>query len=119
MLSYVNYILFCGGQHTSLFTRCGTTECVPFLSVAVNRDLFSINTILFLLFGHLAFMLSNKSFQSMPSSYPALSSFNVRISINLPCVEYNKAYPCRAVSGHAGKQVRVKEKIRGNTPAGS
>jgi hypothetical protein len=42
----------------------------------------------------------------MPSSYLALLSFNVRISINLPCVEYSQEYTCRAVSGHAGKQSR-------------
>jgi len=34
-------------------------------------------------------------------------------------VEYKNAYLCRAASGHAGKQGRVKEKRRGNTPAGS
>jgi len=55
-------------------------------------------------------MLSNKSFQSILSFRPAFLSFTVRISINLPCVEYKKVYPCRAVSGHAGKQGRVKEK---------
>ena len=51
-------------RHTSLFTRCGTTACVPFLSVFANRDLFPINTILLLLFRHFTCLLSNKSFQS-------------------------------------------------------
>jgi len=46
-------------------------------------------------------MLSNKSFQSMPSFCSAQASFNVRISINLPCYGYRKEYLCRAVSRHA------------------
>ena len=54
----------CCLRHTSLFTRCGTTACVPFLSVDVNRDLFPINTILILLFSHFTCLLPNKSFQS-------------------------------------------------------
>lgn len=68
--------------HTSLFIRCATTECVPILSVVIIWDLFPINTIIILLFCNFAFMLSNKSFQSMPSFYAALSSPVVRISIN-------------------------------------
>ena len=54
----------CCLRHTSLFTRCGTTACVPFLSVDVNRDLFPITTILILLFSHFTCLLPNKSFQS-------------------------------------------------------
>lgn len=40
----------CCLRHTSLFTRCGTTACVPFLSVSVIWDLLSKNTIPVLLF---------------------------------------------------------------------
>ena len=54
----------CCLRHTSLFTRCGTTACVPFLSVFANRDLFPINTILILLLCHFTCLLSSQSFQS-------------------------------------------------------
>jgi len=60
MFSYVNYILFRGDQYTPRYSLGAAPQnaCL-FSPLSFFRDLFSKNTILFLLFRHFAFMLSN------------------------------------------------------------
>lgn len=83
------YFMPCWGIHTSLFTRCGTTACVPILSddrFSHYEGEYQSAFRSFVISNHaLKWFIENKSYQSMMfSSYLILLFVMVRISINCP-----------------------------------